>query len=233
MEDSWLPLFVRVEGWKVAVLGGGTAGSRRASLFACKGARVRVYAKSFAPGIGEECPGKIELIEVDLEDTGNLEDAVNWGDLIVIATSNPKVNRLASVMALERGKLVNSAADYSLGNVIVPFRAETSYGLKIAVTSLGKTGIATRKILEDIIKIIDNEYYKTLFRVMARIKDWLKNNIKDYKLRYNLYFILGESPRVLQYINRGEEDKAFEEALKIINEYLTDNSESLKRRRYP
>ena len=233
MEDSWLPLFVRVDGLKVAVLGGGRAGSRRARLFACKGAKVRVYAKDFTAIREGECSGRIEFSQVDLEDISKLEDAINWGDIIVIATSNPEVNRLASTIALGKGKLVNSAADYRLGNVIVPFQAETSYGLKIAVTSLGKTGIATRKILEDIIKIIDNGYYATLFRVMARIKSWLKDNIKDYNLRYNLYFILGESPRVLEYINRGEEDKAFEEALKMIKEYLSNNPEFLEGGRNP
>ncbi len=226
MEDSWLPLFVRVDGLKVTVLGGGRAGGRRARLFACKGAKVRVYAKDFTAMIEEECRGRIEFLKVDLEDIGSLKDAINWGDIIVIATSNPEVNRLASTIASGMGKLVNSAADYRLGNVIVPFQAETSYGLKIAVTSLGKTGIAARKILEDIIRIIDDEYHATLFRVMARIKNWLKDNIKDYKLRYNLYFILGESPRILQYVSEGEEDKAFEEALKIIKGYLADNPES-------
>ncbi len=219
---EWIPLYINPSNLKVSVLGGGRLGTRRALHFCRAGAQVRVYSLDFSEElVRAQCEG-LELIEADLSREEALRAAIEWADLVVIATGDREVDGRASRLALSMRKLVNNGVDALSGNVIVPFSGETSYGLKFAVTSLGATGIAARQARDMVFEVLeDNTYIRTLYRVMARIKRWLKSNIPNAKERLPLYFIVEEDKEFVKLVGEGREEEAFERAIAVVMEELS------------
>ncbi|MEB3764968.1 MAG: bifunctional precorrin-2 dehydrogenase/sirohydrochlorin ferrochelatase [Desulfurococcales archaeon] len=222
MKRTWIPIYIDPTGLRVAVLGGGQLGERRAKMFADAGAQVRVYALRFADSLKKYAYRyRIELVKTDLLKESNLLEAIKWADLVVIATGVDVIDRKAAAYAREMRKLVNNGVDAERGNVIVPFQGETSYGLKFAVTSLGETGIAARIARDRIKECLEDQSLATMYRVMARIKKYMKTNIKDAKQRLPLYFIIEEDKVFQRYVSQGEEEKAFQRALEIISNHFS------------
>ena len=218
MKRTWIPLYIDPTGLRVAVLGGGQLGERRAKMFAEAGAKVRVYALRFTDSLKQYADiYKIELVKTDLLQESNILEAIKWADLVVIATGVDVIDTKAVEYAREMRKLVNNGVDAERGNVIVPFQGETSYGLRFAVTSLGETGIAARIARDRIKECLEDQSLATTYRVMARIKKYIKTNIKDAKQRLPLYFIIEEDKVFQRYVSQGEEEKAFQRALEIIS----------------
>ncbi len=218
MKRTWIPLYIDPTGLRVAVLGGGQLGERRAKMFAEAGAKVRVYALRFTDSLKQYADRyKIELVKTDLLQESNILEAIKWADLVVIATGVDIIDRKAAAYAREMRKLVNNGVDAEQGNIIVPFQDETSYGLRFAVTSLGETGIAARIARDKIKECLEDQSLATTYRVMARIKKYIKTNIKDAKQRLPLYFIIEEDKVFQRYVSQGEEEKAFQRALEIIS----------------
>ena len=182
---GWVPLWVRVDGLRVSVLGGGSVGERRARLFAGAGGRVRVYGLEFTRGLLELASrGVVELVRVDLRDERVLREAVLWGDIVVVAVSDPSVAERASRLGLEAGRLVNDSVVASRGRVVVPYRGSTGYGLEFAVTSLGRAGPPARRSRDYCLQLLNSSvYFRTLMMVFSRLKSCLRRLVSDPGLR--------------------------------------------------
>ncbi len=214
---EWIPLYVNMEGLRVAVLGGGTVAERRALTFSAAGAFVDVYSLDFTPGLREaSLKGNLRLHRVDLR--GVEPDSILRGySLVVIATSDPGLNEVFLEEARRMGLLVNYPPDGTRGSVIVPFRGEASYGLRVAVTSLGETGVAARAALERIVGCLEEDrYLRGLYSVMSRVKRYMKESIGDYKLRYRLYFKIAGDPLFGELVGKGLLEEAYQRAVDII-----------------
>jgi len=220
---GWMPLVLRVSGLRVLVLGGGSVGGRRALQFASGGARVRVAALEFSEELRRAAAGgEVELVRADLRDARELRGLIAWADLVVVATSDPEVNRAASALALELGKLVNDATEAGRGNVMVPFhRRIERLGITVAVTSLGRAGVAARLALERCAETLegDAELY-TIAHTMAKLKEWLKSVEPDPKRRLPIYFMVAEDPEYRRLARDGLVDEALRRALAIASTAL-------------
>jgi len=210
----WMPLYIDVSGMRVLVAGGGRVGEGRALAFARAGARVRVAALEFTGGLLEAGRrGLVELVRVDLRDPGERRRLIEWSNLVVVAVGDP---RLASEIAGEArglGRLVNNAVKASEGNVVVPFRGSTSYGLHVAVTSLGRAGVAARESLEAALALLEDCFYKTLYESMARLKEWLKSNVASAEARMHGYFAAASSEQYREAVADCDPERAYREAL--------------------
>ena len=218
---TYIPLFFDVQDRKVLVIGGGKVGTRRALFFYNGGAKVTVISLEFSDELKRI--DEIKKISTDIRSNeGNriLEEILEKNDIIVIATSDENVNNYVYEKAIKKGKLVNNATNASKGNIIVPFIREV-HGLKIAVTSLGKTGIAARYAIERIYEFLKQANdIKDLYIVMERLKRYMKATIRDPKKRYKLYFDIEKDPEFMKFIQSGYVEKAFERGKEIIDSSL-------------
>ncbi|WP_460124518.1 precorrin-2 dehydrogenase/sirohydrochlorin ferrochelatase family protein [Stetteria hydrogenophila] len=223
---GWIPLYVNPEGFRVLVVGGGRVGEGRALLFSRAGARVKVAAMDFTEGLRAEAGrGSLELVRLRLpEDWGRLVELIEESDLVVVAVSDPGIARRVAEEALSRGKLVNNAVDYRLGNVVVPFRGSTSYGLHYAVTSLGRTGIAARAAAEKIRECLErDEELRALYYSMARLKEWLKANVPSPRKRMPIYFKVAGDEAYRRAVARGDAEEALRRALEVARAELAED----------
>jgi len=215
---TYIPLFFDVQGRKVLVIGGGKVGTRRSLFFHRGGAKVTVVSLEFSDELKRI--DEIKKIKVDIKSTEGkkmLEEILEEHDIIVIASNDEQVNDYVYEKAIKKGKLVNNATNASKGNIIVPFTREV-HGLKIAITSLGRTGIAARYAIEKIYEFLNQSNdIKDLYIVMERLKKYMKATILDPKKRYKLYFEIEKDPEFMKYIHNGNINKAFERGKEIIN----------------
>lgn len=215
---AWIPLYVNLEGFRVLVVGGGRVGEGRALLFSRAGARVTVAALEFTDRLRRVAEsGSLRLVRVKLpEEWGKLSRLVDESDLVVVALPDPGLAARLAGEALSKGKLVNNAVDYRRGNVVVPFRGSTSYGIHFAVTSLGRAGVAARVAAEKVRECLEGDgELRVLYESMARLKEWLKANVPDPRVRLPVYFKVAEDPEYREAVSRGDLDAAVRRALEI------------------
>ena len=214
-----IPLWLEMSNRHVLVIGGGNVGTRRALMFRNAGATVRVIAKWFSPRLAEAAskdPG-IELIEADAGDEKLLEKHIMWADIVVIATDNEQVNSLVWRIARQHRRWVNDATNAERTEVVVPYMGEVySGGLKVAVTSEGRTGVAARNALQKILNCLEEDKeLRTLYEVMARLKPVLKKHIRVAKQRIPVYYEVEEIVKPLI-----EEGKPLKEILSAVAKHL-------------
>ena len=213
---SWIPLYVRLEGRRAAVFGGGRVAERRARLLAGAGMRVDVYSLDFTPGLRSlEREGLARLHRVDLRllPPGGIAGLARGSLIAVAATSSEAINRRVLEEARAAGALVNYPPLGLAGDVIVPFRGSTSYGLHVAVTSLGATGIAARRALERVIAALESDgYIRGLYIVMSRFKEWLRSVEPSPRRRIPIYFAVDEDPLFQRLVEEGRLGEALERA---------------------
>lgn len=223
MEAEWLPFYINPRGLKTVVFGGGGVASRRARMLAEAGARVRVYALDFTPELTELAEkGLVEIERVDLR-AANIGELIGDAVIVVIAVSDKGLAERIAGEALKRGILVNNAVEARKGNMIVPYRGRTSYGLHIAATSLGETGVGARRALERILQVLERDpYYRTLYRAMARLKRYLKENVADPRARFKANLAADADPEVHRLAGEGDEEGAYNRALAVAMESIKD-----------
>lgn len=214
-----IPLWLEMSGRRVLVVGGGNVGTRRALMFRGAGAEVRVVAKWFSKRLTEaaERDNGIRLIEADAGNEEELKPHIEWADIVVIATDNEEVNNLVWRLAEKHRRWVNDATNAGRTQVVVPYMGEAyNGGLKVAVTSEGRTGVAARNALQKILECLErDEKLRILYDVMARLKPVLKKHIAVAKQRIPIYYEVEELVKPLI-----EERKPLEEILEEVASYL-------------
>ncbi|MET1101026.1 MAG: NAD(P)-dependent oxidoreductase [Pyrodictiaceae archaeon] len=214
-----IPLWLEMNGRRVLVVGGGSVGTRRALMFRRAGAEVRVVAKWFSGKLAEEAERDegIRLVEADAGNMEALEPHIEWADIVVIATDNEEVNRKAWSLAKKHRKWVNDATNAERTEVVVPYAGEVfDGGLRVAVTSEGKTGVAARNALKRIIKCLEEDNaLKTLYEAMKRLKPVLKKHVATAKQRIPIYYEVEEQIHPLI-----EQGKPLDQVLEAIAAYL-------------
>ena len=165
---------------------------------------------------------RVRLIKARVpDDMDSIKALIGSSDLIVIASSDPEANEVIVREALRLSKLVNNATNALRGNVIVPFRAKLYDGIYLAVTSLGRAGVAARRVLERIVEDLSNDTeLETLFKVMASLKDYLKTRVSDTRLRVRLYFEIDADPEFRSLVAKGSAEEAYERGVHLVEERL-------------
>lgn len=113
---DYLPLFVRLQGLPVLVVGGGEVAARKVVLLSACGALVTVLAPRLGPELATQArEGHIRHV-ADLF----TPSAIDGMRLVVAATDDIAVNRAVAESAQHAGMLVNVVDEPSLSNCIVP-----------------------------------------------------------------------------------------------------------------
>src|SRR5438094_690218 len=138
---DYLPVFLRLDGHPVVVVGGGTVALRKAAWLRRAGARVTVVA----PGVHAELAQQAargELRQIAEEFTPeHLAGAV----AVVAATADRATNARVAASARERGVPVNVVDDAELSTFIFPAIVDRS-PLVVAVSSAGHAPVLARRV---------------------------------------------------------------------------------------
>src|SRR5213082_88726 len=142
---DYLPVFLRLDGHPVVVVGGGTVALRKAAWLRRAGARVTVVA----PGVHAELAQQAargELRQIAEEFTPeHLAGAV----AVVAATADRATNASVAARARERGLPVNVVDDAELSTFIFPAIVDRS-PIVVAVSSGGHAPVLARRVREQI-----------------------------------------------------------------------------------
>jgi len=165
---DYLPIFLKLEGQRAAVIGGGEVAARKAGLLLDAGARVIVTA----PALGEELQplaqdGRIEH-RAEPFSPAALEDVF----LVIAATDDRRVNIEVSRQARARGMPVNVVDDPELCTFILPAIVDRSPVL-IASSTGGASPVLARLLrarLESLIPASYGELAKLAQRFRDRVK---------------------------------------------------------------
>jgi uroporphyrin-III C-methyltransferase / precorrin-2 dehydrogenase / sirohydrochlorin ferrochelatase len=159
---DYLPVFLKIEGRRTVVVGGGEVATRKAQWLLKAGAQVTVVA----PGLAEDLArcavnGEISHIPAAFA-AAHLEGAV----AVVAATDDRAVNAAVSAAAQARAIPVNVVDDAALSTFIFPAIIDRS-PLIVAVSSAGQAPVLARRIREQIEALLPQRLGK-LARFMGR-----------------------------------------------------------------
>ena len=174
-------VFLEVKDKNVFILGTGEVATRRANRFLDKGANVILAGNH----ISKELTDKGAVLR-SLE---NLDELVDWSDIIIIASGDKKLSDYVS--SISEGKLINRADLPSEGNLIVP----TTFligDIEVSLYTGGKSPLMAKELRKkiqstitqrDILEIELQDYGRSLLKSQI-------SNQKDRKEK--LYEILND-----------------------------------------
>ncbi len=192
---GFFPMFVRLAGRIVVVVGGGEVALRTVeALLACD-AEVRLISPRLAPGFGR-LRGRANLTRIGRRlETGDLEDA-----LIALAVDDdPAINLAVARLGLECNVLVSVADELSLSDFVVPSFVHRG-GLTLAMHSPTLSTALARRIGEDLEQALGPEY-GDFMAVLERARGRIAGEVADPEEQRLLFDQLLRSD-LLQVIQR-------------------------------
>ena len=147
------PMFVKLEGKLVVVIGGGQIAEGKIEGLLSSGARIRLIAPQIQPQIAEWVRfGKIDWLPKEFA-AGDLEGAT----LVIAATSAPGVNKAVFEEAESRGILCNAVDD--IANCHFYYGAMVQRGdLQIAISTNGKSPALAQRVRKELEEVYPPEY---------------------------------------------------------------------------
>ncbi len=215
-----IPLWIEASALRVVVFGGGKVGTRRALRFHDAGAHVTVVSLEFSRELLEaaEKSDRLVLVKGDARSIG-LDEVLRGAHIVVIAVPDEEARRRIWEAAKRNNVLVNDATDASVTEVVVPYEAVVN-GLRVAVTSEGKSGITARHALRKIVELLEKDReLKTMMEALWWAKRYMKSVIPDGRLRFPIYFEIEEDPEFMEAVKRGDVEAAKRVAKRIIDEH--------------
>jgi siroheme synthase-like protein len=165
---AYYPIFLKIQGKRCVVVGGGQVALRKVRmLIDCK-ARVTAIAPAFLPGFEQLVKNRaLRLIQRSYK-PGDLEHAV----LVISATNEKGVNKRVAQDAKKQGVLVNVADDPERSGFIVPSFFKRG-NLIIAVSTSGISPALARKIRTKLEKSFGEEY-TSLLSLIGEVRSELR-----------------------------------------------------------
>ena len=193
---DWTSLYLKTAGLNVFILGTGEVATRRANRFLDHGANVKLAGNNLSDDL--EHKGAV------LCSTDDVDELVEWSDLVVVASGDEKL--CDYVCGIAQNKLVNRADFPQKGDVIVP----TSFNIgeiEISIFTNGKSPLMARQLRKKIQSIITEEDILEI-----ELQDYARSKLKDIlenqkDRRKYLYEIL-EDEKINDLIKDGKIDEA-------------------------
>lgn len=193
---SLLPIFVKLEGRLVVVVGGGAVAAGKIVSLQQAGARVRVVAPSITPKIAEWVRfGKVEWLPKEF--TGSDLDGAF---LVIAATSAAGVNEAVYREAESRGLLCNAVDDIE--------RCHFYYGsivqrgdLQIAISTNGKSPALAQRLRKELEAQFGPEYESWLQHLGAE-REELRAAGSDAESIRQLLHELASKPAFAEFLRR-------------------------------
>ncbi len=217
-----IPLYVELNGKKIVVIGGGGVGTSRAKKFLSYGAKVVVISLDFSDELKKlEKEGKVELVYGDAKRADFLEKYVKDAFMVVVAVGGREVNEVVERLSKKYNFLKNFANDAERTEVVVPFEGEVE-GIKIAVTTEGKSGVVARIVRDKILEMIKSDRETiNLLRAMHFFKKYMKDEEIPVDIRMKMYFAISSDEKFLELVKSGRIEDAKTYAVNFLREYLS------------
>ncbi len=190
-------MFVEANDFRVLVIGGLREGTQKARRWINAGAEVKVLSLEFSDELAKfSSSGKVDLIKGDLM-SDKLEELVKWSDLVVYA--GPPIpeyeERVISISRRER-KLLNLSTSAERTQVVMPIECRSGK-IRVAVTTEGLSTLISRDAVKRLCSYLDEQGdIHSLLEVMGHIKRYMKEHIKDHRVRMRLYHVVYENQEV-------------------------------------
>lgn len=211
-------MYIEFSGKKVLIIGGGYVGTRRALKFSDAGAYVVVIAlKPSQEIIKASKSPNIDLIVMD----ASMFDLSRLHKVNLIVYTVPGNDALRGKIldyARNRGILVNDATNAKETEVVVPFEGEV-YGIRFAVTSEGKSGVAASYFRDLIVEVLSDERYMNFAETWFKVKEYIKSSVAEYGLRMRIYERLKFDERFRELAFKGDVEGALKYVKEVIDSY--------------
>ncbi len=203
---NWTSVYLKTNSLNVFILGTGEVATRRADKFLSHGASVKLAGESLDSSIEEK--GAI------LVSTDDVDELVNWADLVIIASGDRELSNYVASIADK--KLLNRADFPNDGNLIVP----TSFNIgdvEISIFTNGKSPLMARQLRKKIQEIItDEDLIKMELQDYAR--SILKEKVENQKERRTYLYTIFEDKNIYNLIEKNKIDEAKSYIYNLINE---------------
>lgn len=203
---NWTSVYLKTNSLNVFILGTGEVATRRADKFLSHGASVKLAGESLDSSIEEK--GAI------LVSTDDVDELVNWADLVIIASGDRELSNYVASIADK--KLLNRADFPNDGNLIVP----TSFNIgdvEISIFTNGKSPLMARQLRKRIQEIItDEDLIKMELQDYAR--SILKEKVENQKERRTYLYTIFEDKNIHNLIEKNKIDEAKSYIYNLINE---------------
>lgn len=203
---NWTSVYLKTNSLNVFILGTGEVATRRADKFLSHGASVKLAGESLDSSIEEK--GAI------LVSTDDVDELVNWADLVIIASGDRELSNYVASIADK--KLLNRADFPNEGNLIVP----TSFNIgdvEISIFTNGKSPLMARQLRKRIQEIItDEDLIKMELQDYAR--SILKEKVENQKERRTYLYTIFEDKNIHDLIEKNKIDEAKSYIYNLINE---------------
>ncbi len=169
MQVEFFPIFMRLAGREVLVVGGGEIAARKVRLLLKGGPRIHLVAERLC----EELQHRVQLGEISW-DQGQF-DAGCFGApvLVIAATDNPGVNRQVASIARSRGVPANVVDDAGSSTAIMPAIVDRS-PIVVALSSGGTAPVLARRLRDQIEKMLPAGYGR-----LARLAGGLRKHVSE------------------------------------------------------
>jgi precorrin-2 dehydrogenase/sirohydrochlorin ferrochelatase len=186
----YYPIFLKIEGRAVLVVGGGEVGARKVETLLRCGARVGVVSPALVPWLEEKVrEGTVELVGSEYD-----ERQLHGRSLVIAATGEGELNSKIASDAERRDLLCNVVDFPSEGNFIVPALMRRG-SLTLAISTDGQSPALARKIREDLEERYGEEY-ADLLHLLGAVRVRLLSASKDSRLNKERFERLVRSPLV-------------------------------------
>ena len=170
---DYFPIFLRLAGEPVLVVGGGEVAARKIDLLLRTSAQVRVVAPELVPGLAElAAAGEITHIAAEFR-----PEHLDRVRLAIAATDKHAINAWVARQAERRNVPVNVVDDRELSRFIVPAIVDRS-PVVVAVGSSGDAPVLTRRLRERLESFLPQRL-GALARLAGKLRPTIKARIES------------------------------------------------------
>jgi siroheme synthase-like protein len=193
---SLFPIFVKLEGRLIVVVGGGTIAEGKIPGVLTAGARIRLIAPSITPQIAAWVRfGKIDWLPKEFE----AED-LNGAFLVIAATSVPGVNETVFREAEARGILCNAVDD--IEHCHFYYGAVVQRGdLQIAISTNGKSPALAQRLRRELETEFGPEY-EVWLQWLGAAREALRANDPSSETTKKLLHELASRPMFEEFLRQ-------------------------------
>ncbi|WP_405270056.1 bifunctional precorrin-2 dehydrogenase/sirohydrochlorin ferrochelatase [Methanobrevibacter sp.] len=193
---DWTSLYLKTADLNVFILGTGEVATRRANRFLSHGANVKLA--------GNNLSEELEHNGAVLCSTENVDELVEWADLVVVASGDEELCN--HVCDIAQNKLVNRADYPQKGDIIVP----TSFNIgeiEISIFTNGKSPLMARQLRKKIQSIITEEDILEI-ELQDYARTELKKVIENQKERREYLYEIFDDENINDLIKNRQIDEA-------------------------
>lgn len=193
---DWTSIYLKTSDFHVFILGTGEVATRRANKFLNHGATVKLA--------GNYLDGELKDKGAVLCSTEDVDELVEWADLVVIASGDEELSDYVSKISGD--KLINRA-DYPYdGNVIVP-NSFSIGDVEISIFTNGKSPLMARQLRKRIQSIITEEDILEI-ELQDYARKELKGIVDDQKVRREYLYKIFDDEKINDLIKNNKVDEA-------------------------